>query len=210
MLRQASLSTLFFIGISLLTGFGLMEGIDRWGLDISDSIACCPIEIIAFIFSILGSIEVTGMLTLVLVAILWCRHSLQHGLIPLLLFVGVALEAMLKYFIIHPRPPHITSQNLCYFDFPNHIVTYMLFPYSFPSGHVLRTTFLVELFIAYMNRYHIAGRVLIIMMALTRVYLNDHWISDVVGGFLLGLALASVAVLLLREDFNKPLLNNIY
>ena len=34
---------------------------------------------------------------------------------------------------------------------------------------------------------------LVVAMALTRIYLQEHWASDVVGGFLLGAALAGLA-----------------
>ena len=66
-------------------------------------------------------------------------------------------------------------------------------PYSFPSGHMLRTTFLVGLFCAHHPRWRRAGWVVLGAMAGTRVYLNAHWLSDVGGGLLLGLSLAAVA-----------------
>jgi undecaprenyl-diphosphatase len=66
-------------------------------------------------------------------------------------------------------------------------------PYSFPSGHALRTTFLFALLTEKRPYWRIVGWLGIGAMAFTRIYCNDHWVSDVVGGALLGGALAAVA-----------------
>ena len=68
-------------------------------------------------------------------------------------------------------------------------------PGSFPSGHVANAaTVAVALgFILRRTWVWIAGVVYVILMALSRTYLGAHWVSDTVGGAVLG---AAVAVLL--------------
>jgi membrane-associated phospholipid phosphatase len=39
----------------------------------------------------------------------------------------------------------------------------------------------------------VAAMVLVLVMALTRVYLAEHWPSDVLGGWLLGYSIATIA-----------------
>jgi len=61
--------------------------------------------------------------------------------------------------------------------------------FSFPSGHVARVAFLVAVL-----RWPAGVSALVVFtMALTRVYLAEHWPSDAVGGWLLGYGIAAVA-----------------
>jgi membrane-associated phospholipid phosphatase len=125
----------------------------------------------------------------------------------LLLFVGVAIEAGLKYALPHPGPPHEFSRHA---EFPLlfHFAAPLLFRlpilYSFPSGHMLRTTFLVTLISDHQPRWRTVGWTLICAMAFTLLYLNDHWVSDVGGGILLGLTLAAVAASISARQPPRP------
>jgi membrane-associated phospholipid phosphatase len=53
---------------------------------------------------------------------------------------------------------------------------------------MLRTTFLAALIT---NRPVFWS--LVVAMGCARIYLSEHWLSDVAGGFLLGMAMAAVA-----------------
>jgi undecaprenyl-diphosphatase len=74
---------------------------------------------------------------------------------------------------------------------------------SFPSGHAVATSAIaVGLVLALMapgprrRKWEIIAAVFAFVMALSRVYLNAHWFSDVVAGTLLGtgIAIASFAI----------------
>ncbi len=76
--------------------------------------------------------------------------------------------------------------------------------YSFPSGHSVATaSIVVALVLAFMpagprrRKWEVIAAAAAFVMALSRVYLNAHWFSDVVAGVLLGttVALACVAVI---------------
>lgn len=64
-------------------------------------------------------------------------------------------------------------------------------PYSFPSGHAVRTTFLAGM--ALRTVPWAAGMVMLGMMA-ALVYVGGHWLSDVLGGLFLGWAFLEIGV----------------
>ena len=68
--------------------------------------------------------------------------------------------------------------------------------FSFPSGHVSGATAIATLlsYIAWRRRRYVlivapVSVALVVLMALSRIYLDQHWMSDTVGGALIGLLL---------------------
>lgn len=70
---------------------------------------------------------------------------------------------------------------------------------AFPSGHAANAATLALLIALLVGRWWSAlvGAVYVVLMALSRTYLGAHWLSDTVGGALLGasIALAGWAIL---------------
>ena len=63
---------------------------------------------------------------------------------------------------------------------------------SFPSGHTANAATVAVLLAVLLMRWWVAvaGAVYVVLMALSRTYLGAHWITDTIGGALLGAAVA--------------------
>lgn len=180
--QWAGALALAFAAVAGLIGLGATSGIDEGISRLALAVTSEPLDLAASIFNIVGQMEVTALVALIL-AFVWWRRDGTRGLVPMLLFVGVAIEVILKHLVQHPGPPAELSRSIPLLPFAHGTS-----PYSFPSGHMLRVTFLAALVTPRWTFWALAGA-----MALTRIYLHEHWASDVVGGFLLGAALAGLA-----------------
>ena len=170
----------------MLVGVGALRQLDRGLLDLVQSVHASWLDLFASAVGVVGQAEVTGGIALGL-AVARLRRGHGAAWIPLLLAAVAAVEVALKMFVAQPIPPRELSRTVELIPF-----VHVALPGAFPSGHVARTAFLVG--IARLPTW-VAGFAVALMM-LTRVYLADHWPSDVLGGLLLGVLgaqLASVA-----------------
>ncbi len=111
-------------------------------------------------------------------AVLWrSRRRWAVGLPAFMAGTG-ALQLLTKWAIDRPRPNEL--------------------PWGFPSGHVLSVVvfFGIVIYLVYLSCPARSRRCLasamcagvVLAVAASRLYLEAHWLSDVVGGFLVGLA----------------------
>src|SRR5262245_8558470 len=212
-LSQARISGLAFVGLCGLIALGATRSVDWWGQTMLTGLSSTVLDVAGFLLTLLGVAPLTGAVAVTLAVRGWQR-SREQGLGPLLLFVGVGMEVLLKSVLPHPGPPlefarplhvpsflHVSSSVLLHLSTPALLA--LAPPYAFPSGHMLRTTFLVAVASAHRPRWRLLGWVVVFAMAVTRVSCNDHWLSDVVGGTMLGWALAGVAIALEQVPSRK-------
>ncbi|HEU5194897.1 MAG TPA: phosphatase PAP2 family protein [Methylomirabilota bacterium] len=119
-----------------------------------------------------------------LLFVLFPRARERWWLWIVLMLSAPICEWSLKQVFMRPRPENLS--------------------FSFPSGHSTAAAAFFGAVIYLSGSYpqpwrravRIFAAVMIVLVGLARVILRAHWPSDVVGGFALGLALASVASLL--------------
>ena len=140
----------------------------------------------------LGSRWVTAPVTMVMAALAWRRcRQLSVVLLGALVASGL-LELALKAVVDRPRPLDATA-----------------FGNSFPSGHVMGAVALWGLlppWVYVMTRRRwawatsagLAG-VIVLAVGVSRIYLGQHWPSDVLGGLLGGVVFLLAAEWVIRR-----------
>jgi undecaprenyl-diphosphatase len=193
-LALAISTLLLFIGTAALVAEGLTQRVDRAVLLWFNAHATPRLDGAALEFTSLGSGYVTIIVVIVASAFFWeTRHRYSAALLWLAVLGGWGLSRALKMLFDRPRPdlfewrvPYAGSS-------------------SYPSGHSL-SAMVVYATLAYLvvrlessrtlKRVTIAVFAAIIgIVGLTRMYLGVHYPSDVVGGYLVGFAWATVCAL---------------
>lgn len=131
--------------------------------------------------------EPAGLVPLILIAsaALWRASRRWALLLPVLMAGTGVLQLVGKWAADRPRP------NAA--------------PWGFPSGHVLSlavffgiTAFLLVTLSARRRRWRISACLAcgaaVGLVAMSRIYLDTHWLSDVIGGFALGTAYLLIVI----------------
>ncbi|MGI6262550.1 MAG: phosphatase PAP2 family protein [Succiniclasticum sp.] len=105
---------------------------------------------------------------------------------------GLIANGILKVLVARPRPFMTYADITPLISHPS--------GYSFPSGHTA-CAFAVAFVLYQMlpRRYGIPAMILAFLIGLSRLYLGVHYPTDVLGGMLIGCAIAKLAVPLMRK-----------
>jgi undecaprenyl-diphosphatase len=174
----------FVVGVSIVSGDPGPTGLDARALDLAREVRTHAGVEIAKVVTAFGSLAVAGGLTLVAAALLaWRRRPIELIVLALSFAAIYAAVQITKGALDRPRPPHpLTGASGS----------------AYPSGHTAYSTSYVAMaVIAARVVPGIAGRAGVVLAAivlsgaigLSRVFLQVHWYSDVMGGWALGAAI---------------------
>lgn len=189
-----ALALLLFVGTAALVAEGATQRFDQSILLWLDARSTPWLDTAAVQLTALGSIYVTVPVAIIASILFWeTRHRYSAGLLWISLGGGWLLSSLLKAVFARPRPD-IFEWRVAYAG-----------DSSYPSGHSLSAMVLYAT-LAYLTVRLESTRLakgltvatfaaVILVVGVSRAYLGVHYPSDVIGGFLVGFAWATICAL---------------
>ena len=185
-------SSALFAALAALVGAHATRDLDLTVTKALQAVASRPLDLLANADTVIGQSTVTLAIAIAIAFVLWRREPGGTWLAAGFLALTVAGEIALKFALDHPGPPQAFDRSL-WNPFGVHIAS----PSSFPSGHVARVTFLAILIatVARSASVWLFAAAVVAVTLWARVYLGDHWLSDVLGGLALGTAAGTASAI---------------
>lgn len=164
------------------------------------------------LLSLLGSAEVTVGFCIVMALLALMRFKIMTVLAWAMIVPASVVEVFGKLVLYHPGPPLFFHRTTLATHLPSF---YVHTEFSYPSGHMTRTIFIITVLaclVLYSRKNLMLRYILVslligfgILMGVTRVSLGEHWLSDVIGGGLLGISMGLLSSsLILRRTKVVP------
>ena len=186
---------LVFIIIAVVSGMNFPGdmAVSVWMTDIQSPFLDTAMPIVSY----LGAFPYCIIASLLVGLILWLlRKRIESLVIIGVPYVGVIISYILKFLIDRPRPLEDGLEN------------------SFPSGHTIFVSILMGLLIYFLPQVvknkawriplQILAGLLIASTAFSRLYLQTHWLSDVLSSLVIGILVLVPAIIsykyLLKRD----------
>lgn len=145
--------------------------------------------------------------------LLFTKKYRKAGLTVLVALIVMLLcnDLFLKEFFARVRPFNLFESNPekyaewgTQYIYPN--LVYKPSSYSFPSGHCASAFAAAFAFLWYDRKWGIPTTIFAAIMGFSRIYVQAHYCTDVIGGILTGAISALIAVLIVRFLF--PVVDN--
>jgi membrane-associated phospholipid phosphatase len=189
--RSALLLALLVLAVFAFTAWAAggdgVAGIDHGARGLIRVGRPAALETPMWLVSVLTSGYVLLPLTVACSTVIWRRQRTVALWLPAIGVATALTLALTKWLVNKPRPT--------------------LRGYGFPSGHVFGVTVFAVLALyllwafgvprRWQRAARVAGIALVTVVGYSRIYVNAHWLSDVVGGLLAGVAFALLVVLAL-------------
>ena len=130
------------------------------------------------------------IIALVFVAVRKFRHAGIMMLVALLIGLLVG-NVFLKPLIARLRPCDLNKSIVLLVPRPK--------DYSFPSGHTLSSFAAATVIFLNKRRIGLVALALALIIAFSRLYLYVHFLSDILGGIAVGMAVGILTVILFRK-----------
>jgi undecaprenyl-diphosphatase len=148
---------------------------------------------LSFFLSIFRPISVIVLFGIIAVMLLWKEH--RRKLIwpfALSIIISAVLSFAIKFLIMRERP----------FGLEETIALTNLKDYSFPSSHAMAIFSALPILDKEFKRFRWVFIAIACLIALSRLYFNAHYLSDVIFGGIFGYAVGKI-VLRISENKNK-------
>lgn len=164
------------------------------------------------LFSLLGSAEITLGFCIILALLALVRFKWLTIMGWLVIIPASLAEVFGKLVLYHPGPPVFFHRTTLSTHLPSF---YVHTEFSYPSGHMTRTIFIVTVLscLVIFSKINLAYKYMLTflligfggLMGLTRISLGEHWLSDVLGGSILGIAMGFFASALILLSNKKSI-----
>ncbi len=150
-------------------------------------------KVMIFITNMISPVVLLTMSAILFVYLWWARHKYRAILLGISLATGLASFELIKLIVKRDRPTNALLQ---------------VPEYSFPSGHSTMAIVFFSLLLFTLkgeiknkllrHLFVFVNIVIFLAIGFSRVYLDVHWMSDVIGGLALGLFWTTFYVLILK------------